>query len=286
MLRSTLIKVAAAITAACATICAGGVFLEESMIFFPTRYPDGFWDVETISRNSGTKIEDHFFRTDDDVRLHGWWCTPDPRGGTADIVLLWFHGNAGNLSHRAELMVRLARLPAQVFIVDYRGYGRSGGRPDEEGLYRDGRAAWRYLVEERAIPAKRIVVFGISLGGAVAVDLVSEVEPAGVILESTFTSVPEMAAHHFPIVPRVLIRTRMDSIAKIRTIRVQKLHIHSPADEVVPFALGRRLYDAAPEPKRFHEVAGSGHNETYLVGGEGYFGAIRRFLEDCLTRRS
>jgi len=282
VIRSSQAKAVAAVAAVCATIWAGVVFFEESMVFFPTRYPDGFWDTEAVSRSTGTIVEDHFFTTEDRLRLHGWWCRPQTRGGTADMVLLWFHGNAGNLSHRADLMVRLAGIPVQVFIVDYRGYGRSEGRPDERGLFLDGRAAWRYLVGDRGIAPGKIVVFGKSLGGAVAVDLVSEVEPAGLILESTFTSVPDMAAFHFPIAPRRLIRIRMDSLSKIPAIGAPKLHIHSPADEVVPFELGRRLYEAAPPPKRFHEVAGSGHNETYLVGGADYFGAIRRFLEDCL----
>jgi fermentation-respiration switch protein FrsA (DUF1100 family) len=274
----------AAIAIVCGTIWLAVVFFEKSMIFFPTRYPDGFWDVEEISAVSGASVEDHFFSTDDHLRLHGWWCRPDRRGGTADIVLLWFHGNAGNLSHRVDLLLRLAALPAQVFLIDYRGYGRSEGRPDEHGLYRDGAAAWRYLVEDRAVTPDRIVIFGKSLGGAVAVDLAATVVPAGLILESTFTSVPDMAAHHFPIVPRALVRTRMDSLSKIRAVGVNKLHIHSPADEVVPYTLGRRLYDAAPEPKRFHEVAGAGHNETYLVGGAVYFETIRRFLEDVSVR--
>jgi fermentation-respiration switch protein FrsA (DUF1100 family) len=171
--------------------------------------------------------------------------------------------------------------PTQVFIVDYRGYGRSEGRPSEEGLYTDARAAWRYLVEERGIAPARIVIFGKSLGGAVAVELATQVKPAGVILESSFTSVPDMAARHFPFVPKALIRTKMNSAGKIARIRAPKLHIHSPADEVVPYELGRELFDAAADPKRFHRVEGAGHNETYLVGGSGYFAAIRDFMEYC-----
>jgi fermentation-respiration switch protein FrsA (DUF1100 family) len=262
----------------CATIVVGVVFLEESMIFFPTRYPAGYWDTEALSRRSGHAVEDHFFTTVDQVRLHAWWCRPRAEAGGSEMVLLFFHGNAGNLSDRADLMMRLAGLPAQVFMMDYRGYGRSDGRPDEHGLYRDGAAAWSYLVEERGVPPESIVIFGRSLGGAVAVDLAAGVAPAGVILESTFTSVPDMAARHFPIVPRVLIRTRMDSLSKIGEVRAPKLHIHSRTDEVVPHALGKRLFDEAPEPKKWYEVAGAGHNDTYLVGGGEYFQAIREFL--------
>jgi pimeloyl-ACP methyl ester carboxylesterase len=269
----------------CATIALAVVFFEESMLFFPTRYPQGFWDIEALRQGSGTRVDDHFFTTDDGVRLHAWWCRPpQDELGTADMVLLWFHGNAGNLSDRADLMLRLARIPAQVFIVDYRGYGRSEGKPTEQGLYRDAVAAWRYLLDDRRVMPSKIIIFGISLGGAVAVDLATRVSPAGLIVESSFTSVPDMAAHHYRIVPRALIRIRMDSLAKIPRITAPKLHIHSQSDEIVPIELGRRLYEAAPRPKRFHEIAGAGHNETYIVGGAGYFEAIRSFVEECQTR--
>ena len=258
---------------------------ERSMIYYPTRFPEGLWDTEAVARGTGCVIEDCFFEAEDGVRLHGWLCrrvrTSGDDGGD-DMSLLWFHGNAGNLSHRAEMLLRLATLlPAEVMIVGYRGYGRSEGRPSEEGLYLDARAAWRYLIEERGIEAGRIVIFGKSLGGAVAVDLASQVDSAGLIVESSFTSMRAMAGHHFPVVPRFLVRTRMDSLAKIPTVACPKLFVHSRADEVVPFALGRELYEAAPEPKRFFEVMGAGHNETWLVGGEAYFGALGQFVADC-----
>ncbi len=265
----------------CVTIALVVVFLEESMIYYPTRYPDGYWDTAALSEGSGGRIEDHYFEAEDGVRLHAWWARPaEDRFGTGRMVLLFFHGNAGNLSHRAELVVRLMRLPVQVFIVDYRGYGRSEGRPSEEGLYLDAEAAWRYLVE-RGVGPHSAVIFGRSLGGAVAVELARRVEPAGLILESTFTSMPDMASHHFPIVPKALLRTRMDSLSKIGGIAAPKLHIHSTADEVVPYELGRRLYEAAPPPKRFYEVRGAGHNDTYVVGGGGYLEAVRSFVADC-----
>jgi fermentation-respiration switch protein FrsA (DUF1100 family) len=267
---------------ACATIAVAVVFFEESLIFFPSRYPTGFWDTEQLERRSGHSIDDHYFETDDGHRLHAWWCRPsgddDPSG---DMLLLWFHGNAGNLSDRADLMLQLARIPAQVFIVDYRGYGRSEGKPNEQGLYRDATASWRYLVDEKAFEPKRIILFGVSLGAAVAVDLATRVDPAGLIVESAFTSVPDMAAHHYRIVPGVLIRTRMDSLSKIAMVRAPKLHIHSRSDEIAPFALGHRLFEAAPGPKRLFELEGAGHNETYLVGGAAYFDAMRSFVREC-----
>ncbi len=280
-------RLAAALSAvvlACGTIVFGMVWLEESMIYYPTRYPDGPWDTAALLGASGASVEDCFFSAEDGVALHAWWYRPPAAVAdreTAAMVLLWFHGNAGNLSYRADMILRLGELPAQVFIVDYRGYGRSAGTPSESGLYRDGSAAWRYLTAARAVPPSRVVVLGKSLGGAVAVELASRVEPAGLIVQSSFTSVPDMASHHMPFVPRALIRTRMDSLAAIRRVRCPKLFIHSPADEVVPYELGRRLFEASPGPKRFHEVAGAGHNETWLVGGDAYLAAIRTFLAEC-----
>jgi hypothetical protein len=257
---------------------------ERSLIFFPTRYPDGFWDTEAVARGSGCVIEDRFFSTEDGVRLHGWWIRRIA-GGDDDPVLLFFHGNAGNLSHRAEMLFELVtRVPARVFVVGYRGYGRSEGRPSEDGLYQDARAAWRHLTGEGGVPPDRIVIFGKSLGGAVAVDLATDVEPAGLIVESSFTSIPDMAGKHYPFVPKFLIRTRMNSVAKIPTISCPKLFIHSKADRVVPYALGWKLYEAASEPKRFYEVLGAGHNETWIVGGSAYFDAVGKFVAEAMKR--
>lgn len=269
----------------CATIVAGAMFFERQMIYFPTRYPDGLWALEDVTRHSGCALEDCFFAAEDGIRLHAWWCRPaHAEGVTADMVLLWFHGNAGNLSHRADLMLRLAKTPAQVFIVDYRGYGRSEGRPSEEGLYRDGEAAWRYLSEERGVAPARIVLFGDSLGAAVAVDLATRVEAAGLIVQSGFSSVPDMAAAHFPFVPRALIRTKMDSLSKVQKVQGPKLFIHSPQDEVVPYELGRRLFEAAGEPKRFLDIPGASHNDMDVVGGHVYFDGFARFLAQCRQR--
>lgn len=268
-----------------ATIVITMVIFEDAMIFFPDQDPSGFWDVEAVSNGTGTAIEECFFPTSDGERLNGWWCRPETpdasTSATTEMVLLWFHGNAGNLSQRAGLMLDLAAIPAQVFIIDYRGYGRSTGRPNEKGLYRDARAAWRYLTEDRRIGADRIVILGKSLGGAAAVDLATEVEPAGLIVESSFTSIPEMAAHHYPFIPRWMVRTKMDTLAKIGRVGCPILVIHSPADEVVPYAHGERLFQAAEGDKRFLEVPGAGHNELWLVGGSDYFGALREFLLHC-----
>jgi hypothetical protein len=267
-----------------ATILVTMSIIERSLIFFPTRFPAGEWDTRVVSRGSGCTIEDCFFSTADEVSLHGWLCRREEvsEGEGVGSTVLWFHGNAGNLSDRADLLLQLATgVSAEVMIIDYRGYGRCGGRPSEAGLYRDARAAWLYLVEERGVAPGKIVIFGKSLGGAVAVDLATEVDPAGLIVESSFTSVPAMAAHHYPFVPQFLVRTRMDSLSKIRLIECPTLFVHSRDDEVVPFTHGRALYDAAPEPKTLFEIEGAAHNETSLVGGSAYFEALSRFIATC-----
>jgi len=259
------------------------MFFERGMIFYPTRYPDGMWDTSAVSRATGMAVEDRFIEAADGNRLHGWWWRPAGVEHNTDTlpVLLFFHGNAGNLSHRVDLVAQLVRIPANVLIIDYRGYGRSQGRPSERGLYRDGEASWNHLVNDLAVDPARIVVFGKSLGGAVAVDVSLQFQPGGLILQSTFTSVPDVAARHFPFVPRFLIRTKMDSEEKLRSVTAPTLVIHGPSDEIIPFELGRRVYDAAAGPKRFHEVRGAGHNETWLVGGPAYREAIRSFVVEC-----
>jgi fermentation-respiration switch protein FrsA (DUF1100 family) len=246
--------------------------------------------VENIPAGEGEiipRVEDCYFTTADGVRLHGWYCTPQKRRAgelvpvPSDMVILWFHGNAGNLSHRFDMICGLMELPVQVFIIDYRGYGKSEGSPSERGLYLDARAAWDYLTAGREIPAARIVVLGKSLGSAPAVDLASNVEPAGLIVQSGFTSAADMAATIFPFLPSALLRTKMDSINKIANVACPKLFVHSPVDEVVPYKLGRRLFDAAPEPKQFYEVARAPHNETYIVGGKAYYQTLRAFIDSC-----
>jgi fermentation-respiration switch protein FrsA (DUF1100 family) len=274
----------------CAGIVIAVMAFEDKLIYFPSRYPDGFWDVDSIQSHEGEivpKVEDCYFETSDGLRLHGWLCVPHRKSGSlltpvpTEMVLLWFHGNAGNITYRYDMIRGMMELPVEVFIIDYRGYGKSEGKPTERGLYLDARAAWEYLTSTRGIPAERIVVFGKSLGGAPAIDLASHVEPAGLIVQSSFTSASDMAATVLPFFPTVFLHTKMDSIHKIASVHCPKLFIHSPADEIIPYKLGRRLYEAAPEPREFYEVKGASHNSTYIVGGKPYFDAIRRFAKSC-----
>lgn len=253
------------------------MLFEDRFIYFPTKYPEGAWDVDGHGAAS-VKVEDVWFQTEDGVRLHGWYCTPRRVDAAVQpqkrMTLLWFHGNAGNITSRFGMVERLVELPAELFIIDYRGYGRSEGSPSEQGLYADA----------RGISSANIVVFGDSLGGAVAIDLATRVEPAGLVVQSSFTSIRDMAAEVMPFVPGFILRTKMDSLSKIASVRVPKLFIHSPADELVPYRFGRALYDAAPAPKQFYEVKGASHNETDTVGGRAYFDAIGEFVRSCSSR--
>lgn len=275
-------------------MCVGrqetAVLFEERFIYFPSKYPEGAWEVNEIPAHEGQiipKIEDCWLAAQDGVRLHGWYCSPCRKERRSlspiatEMVLLFFHGNAGNITDRYDMILRLMVLPLNVFIIDYRGYGKSEGRPSERGLYLDARAAWNCLIAQRDLRPERIVILGKSLGGAVAIDLATHVEPAGLIVQSSFTSIPDMAREMIPILPSFLVRTKMDSINKVPGIRCPKLFIHSPTDEIVPYAFGRRLFLVASDPKQFYEVPDAPHNETYQVGGEAYLDVLRRFVQAC-----
>ncbi len=254
------------------------MIFEEQFIFFPTQYPDGFYD--SISGN--LPVEDCWFETEDGLKLHAWYV----KANRANGVLLISHGNAGNLSHRLDLMSRLHRHGFSVFMYDYRGYGRSEGSPSEEGVYLDGRAAYDHLTRVEGVDPSRIILFGSSLGGAVAVDLATQREAAGLILEATFSSGKELAQTLYPFLPvKLLMKSEYDSIGKIREIRIPLLVIHGSRDSIVPIELARDLYDAANEPKRFYVIENADHNDTYFVGGEVYFNELKLFAQQVLEKK-
>ena len=253
-------------------VIAGGLLLlfEKHLIYFPTRAH------EVTPAGLGLASEEVELRAEDGVRLHGWFL---PVKGSRLTVLVC-HGNGGNVSHRLDrVLLMQSRLNVDTLLFDYRGYGKSEGSPDEQGTYRDARAAYRWLVAHGHGP-ERVVLFGESLGSAVALQLALEVEARALMLESPFASVPEMARAVYPFLPLwPFVRTRYDNVAKVARLRMPLLVLHGERDEVVPFAQGRRVFDAAPEPKRFFAIPGASHNDTYLVGGEAYWRALREFLE-------
>jgi fermentation-respiration switch protein FrsA (DUF1100 family) len=218
----------------------------------------------------------------DGVRLVSWAMPVD--GGSGHWLLIC-HGNAGNISEagRPYHYAGLRALGLSLFAFDYRGYGESEGAPTEDGLYRDADAAYHYLRDSLRVPPERIVLFGHSLGSAVAVELASRLPAAGLIVDGALTSVVERAQELFPYAPvRWIAASRYPSIERVGRLTIPKLFLHARDDEVIPIAHGRRLYEAAAPPKRFVELRGT-HGDTFDVDSAAYFGAIGRFVAELGT---
>ena len=249
------------------------------LYFFQARlvfYPEIGREMIATPGQAGLPYQDIRLTTGDGLNLHGWYIpAPQPRG-----TVLFLHGNAGNISHRLDSLQMFHRLGYSTLIFDYRGYGNNGGTPTEQGTYRDAEAAWRYLAEQRHIPSCRIVLFGESLGGAVASWLAVRQKPAALVIASGFTSVPDLARHFYPFLPvRWLARIRYDIRENLRAVAVPVLIAHSPEDEIVPFEHGRALFAAANPPKRFLELAG-GHNDGFIFMRESWVKALGDFLDE------
>lgn len=243
------------------------MFFEESLIFFPFRYPAGEWQP------AGFPWEDAWFQAADGTRLHGWYVPC--RGARATV--LFCHGNAGNVTHRADMLEMMhRRVGASVLVFDYRGYGRSEGKPNEAGILADARAARAWLAAREKIAEREIVLMGESIGGAVAVDLAARDGARGLVLESTFDSLPEVAAYHYSWLPvRWAMHTRLDSVAKIGSYYGPLLQAHGDADTIVPLPHARRLFDAANQPKHFLLLSGHDHGPM----PPEFYDGLRAFLE-------
>ena len=232
-------------------------------------------DLVATPEQVGLSYQDVTLTTSDGVNIHGWYLPhPKPRA-----TLLFFHGNAGNISHRLESLQIFHRLGLSVLIIDYRGYGLSEGKPDEQGTYRDAEAAWDWLVDTQHIPADKIIIFGRSLGGGIAAWLAARHDPGAVILESTFTSIPDMAAALYPYLPRWLSRFSYANIEQVPSIDSPIWLGHSREDELIPYIQGERLFAAANHPKRFFEMNGS-HSHGFLITGEPYHESLAEFLDE------
>ncbi len=246
--------------------------LVEGVVFQPTP------GVDLSPEELGIDAEDVYLTADDGVAIHGFYLPGTSLGRMPARAVLFLHGNAGNASHRLPIAVKLMRLDCAVLVLDYRGYGLSEGRPSERGSYRDARAGFAHLID-RGFASRAIVIFGRSLGGAVAVDLAQDRDLAGVILESTFTSIADIARGIGGPIMSLMVGRRFESIRKISRVRAPLLFLHGDRDEVIDYDLGRRLFDAAPEPKDFETILGAGHNDTAMIGGRAYFERIRRFID-------
>lgn len=247
------------------------MILEEQFIYFPQKYPKGVYDLA----RSVPHLKDCWIKTEDSVKIHGWFAGAE----NAKATLIIAHGNGGNISYGHILMRALQRRGYNVLMYDYRGYGRSEGSPTENGLYRDGRAAYDYALALPGVHPSRVILWGTSLGGAVALDVATQRPIAGLILESTFTSAKDVAKMLYPFLPvQFFLHTKFNSIDKIRTMTIPILIMHGSHDTILPLGLGRRLYQAANEPKEFYEIAGADHNDTFFVGGDEYYQRVDEFV--------
>jgi len=246
------------------------VYLRQAkMLYFPTR------QIEATPATLNLPFDEVTLQTSDGMNISAWYIpSPQARG-----FLLFCHGNAGNISHRLDSIRIFHDLRLSVLIFDYRGYGRSEGEPTERGTYLDAEAAFDFLVRAKGAAPSRIIVFGRSLGSAVAAELAVRRTAGALIIESGFTSVPDLGRKFFPHMPVKLIsRFHYATIDKVGRLRLPKLFIHSPDDEIVPYAQGKQLFEAAGEPKEFLTIRGD-HNGGYLLSGYSYPHGIETFLE-------
>ncbi len=248
------------------------VLLQGRRLYHPTR------ELEALPSDLGLPYENVFLTTSDNVSLHGWFIPAD-QACTNVLTLLMCHGNGGNISHRLDSFAVYHSLGLSVLAFDYRGYGQSAGSPSERGMYLDAAAAWDFLIHQRRCSTSKTIILGRSLGGAVAAQLASTASPAGLVIESAFTSVKDLAAEYHPLLPaRRLCRFEYSTIKYIQQVRCPVLLLHSRQDQTVPFAHAQRLLNAAPNDKKLIELTGS-HNDAHRAAA--YAIALREFCAQC-----
>jgi len=244
-------------------------FAQSRLIYSPTS------EIVATPDQIGLSYKSVSFKAPDGIRLSGWFIPAESPGG----VVIFCHGNAGNISHRLESIDIFHGLRLSTFIFDYRGYGASEGTPSEEGSYLDAKGAWNYLIEHEGLDPFDIILFGRSLGGAVASCLAREHTPKALIIESAFTSVSDLAGELYLFLPtKLLCRYKYDTLAAIREVHCPVLIVHSQEDRIVPFRHARKLFDAANDPKVFLEISGS-HNEGFITSSSVYLNGLKSFLD-------
>lgn len=253
-------------------LLVAGVYLMQGRMLYLPEVPGR--ELTATPADAGMEYEDVFLETADGVDLHGWFVR-----GNGDRILLFFHGNAGNIAHRIDSIRQFHGLGLSVLIIDYRGYGRSGGRTTENGMYLDAEAAWDYLVRVRGADAGQILIFGRSLGASVASRLAMERQPLGLIVESSFTSVPDVAGEIYPWLPvKLLSRLKHSTHDHVQDVRCPVLVVHSRDDEIIPFSHGQAIFEAAREPRMLLELRGT-HNDAHLRDASNYLRGLSTFLD-------
>ena len=246
-------------------------YLENKNLYYPIQ------EIEHTPSDINIEYENVFFHTEDKVKLNGWFI----KAKNAQATIIFAHGNGGNISHRLDKIDFFNKIGINLFIFDYRGYGQSQGVPEENGLYLDIQAAYKFVNNEQTI--RPIILYGESLGGAIAVDLAAQSDFAidGLILEGAFSNIKDMARIIYPLLPASFLKTKFDSITKISQVKVPKLHFHSKDDDIVPIALDRKLFTAGNKPKKFIVLEG-GHNDCFFISEDLVRGSLKEFI-DSLT---
>ena len=239
------------------------------------------WEERDWAKLSGVSLEDVWFQALDGTKLFGWYA----EGPATSAVLLWCHGNAANMIHRLENLRALYRLGLSVFLFDYRGYGKSQGRPSEDGLYQDALGAYDYLTRLRRVRPERLMIFGRSLGAAVAGALAAQRPAAGLLLESCFPSIEAVARHHYMGLPvHWLLGAAFRLEERLPHLSLPKLFVHGDRDDIIPIELGQQTFASAKPPKEFYIVRGADHNNVPSVGGKAYFSKLSEFISAVVGR--
>jgi fermentation-respiration switch protein FrsA (DUF1100 family) len=250
--------------------------LDRIFVYHPYAWEDRNW-----ARSSGLPLEDVWFKAEDGTKLFGWYV----ESSSATPVVLWCHGNAGNITHRLENLRELYRIGLSVFLFDYRGYGKSEGLPSEDGLYMDAMGAYQYLIQTRRIPHSRVVLFGRSLGGAVAGEVAARKPASCLILESCFPSIEAVAKYHYRGLPvHWLLSSSFRLADRLPVLSLPKLFVHGDRDEIIPVVLGDQVFQAAKPPKEFYVVKGADHNDLPFVGGRPYFSKLHEFIASTRSK--
>ena len=243
-------------------------WFEKKHIYYPSH------EIEFTPESIGLTFEDVYFTTRDGLKLNGWFIP----SGNSETTLIFFHGNAGNISHRLGSIAIFNKVGLNIFIFDYRGYGKSNGHVSEEGTYLDARAAYDYIIGRKDVNRDKILLYGESLGGAIAYELAATAKVAAVITLGAFSSIADMGKAIYPFLPvRLIVRTEYDTVSKAARVKIPKLIIHSVNDEIVPFEQGQNVFSQACEPKEFYEMHG-GHNDAIFTCEDEFCERLTGFL--------
>lgn len=262
-------------------ICLGLWFWQNRLMFVPAQF------IYLTPEDLAMAYEDVWLEVGNGEKLHGWWL---PANYQTEKVLLYLHGNGGNVGDNLEHARRFQRLGFSVLLIDYRGYGRSQGNfPTEAQVYEDAGIAWDYLVETRQIKPQNIFFYGHSLGGAIAIDLaVKKPDIAGLIVQGTFTSMKDMVGvrKEYRFFPNLLVHQKFDSIDKVQELKMPVLVIHGTSDEIIPYTMSEELYEVLRVPKQLYLVPNAGHNDVATIAGVKYQEKIKEFVQLVLRPKS